>query len=248
MQKPVVCTSEPSEAATSSRHLVAMKTGRIKVRLFQGLLKLERDAILSASMYKHFLREAVVAHQDEPADSLFLLVTGSARFFFVTPYGHKVYVHWLVPGEIFGAASLLHYPTTFLVSTEVSKGAQILVWQRNAIRSLVVLYPRLLENALSVASDYLTWYLASHLSLICRNARQRLAHVLVSLANGIGHKSTAGVRLDITNEQLANTANITLFTASRLIGQFQRMGAVSKTRGHIFVRQPELLFRSAGKS
>jgi CRP/FNR family transcriptional regulator, nitrogen oxide reductase regulator len=54
--------------------------------------------------------------------------------------------------------------------------------------------------------------------------------------------SRGGVQLDITNEQLANAANITLFTTSRLMGQWQRSGAVVKSRGKIILRSPEGLF------
>jgi len=75
----------------------------------------------------------------------------------------------------------------------------------------------LLENALSIASDYFTYYVATHVALTCHTARQRLAQVLVNLADGIGQQVPGGVQLDVTNEELANTANVTLFTASRLL-------------------------------
>jgi CRP-like cAMP-binding protein len=118
------------------------------------------------------------------------------------------------------------------------------VWQRNTIRTLAAQYPKLLENGLTIANDYLTWYLASHLSLVCHTARQRLANVLVSLSSGIGRKRPEGVDLEITNEQLANTANITLFTASRLMSEWQRSGALAKSRGKVLLRHPEQLLSS----
>jgi len=43
---------------------------------------------------------------------------------------------------------------------------------------------------------------------------------LSSLASGIGRKCPDGIDLEITNEQLANTANITLFTTSRLMSEW----------------------------
>jgi CRP-like cAMP-binding protein len=66
--------------------------------------------------------------------------------------------------------------------------------------------------------------------------------VLVSLANGIGKKRTEGIHLEITNEQLANTANITIFTVSRLLSEWQRRGALAKSRGQIILRSPGRLF------
>jgi CRP-like cAMP-binding protein len=78
--------------------------------------------------------------------------------------------------------------------------------------------------------------------LTCHSAQQRLAGVLDSLVGVIGQKVPAGVELDVTNEELANAANVTPFTASRLLSAWQRDGAVKKSRGKILLRQPTRLF------
>jgi CRP-like cAMP-binding protein len=214
---------------------------RSTVRLLEGLSESEQNTILAAASYRRFSGHSVVASEGEPADQLFLVIRGSARYFVITPQGRKVYLLWLVPGEIFGGASLLAKASNFLVSTEIAKNSSVCVWERQTIRSLATRYPRLLENGLAIATDYLTWYLASHLGLLCHTARQRLANVLVSLANGLGRKCSDGIQLDITNEQLANTANITLFTASRLLSEWHRRGAVAKSRGRVVLCRPERL-------
>ena len=103
-------------------------------------------------------------------------------------------------------------------------------------------YPKLLDNALPFASDHLTWFLAAHLALVSKTARERLAQVLLSLAQGIGCRVPDGVELDITNENLANAANITPFTASRLLSEWHRRGAILKKRRKIVLRTPEQLF------
>src|SRR6476620_2945742 len=103
-------------------HIASVADGNIKVRLFNGLDRAQRHAILATATHRHFTRETVVTHQGDPADRLFLLLRGSARFFFLTPNGQKFYLHWLSPGEIFGAASLITEEANFIVSTEVSKG------------------------------------------------------------------------------------------------------------------------------
>jgi CRP/FNR family transcriptional regulator, nitrogen oxide reductase regulator len=221
--------------------VASMAADSFKVRLLEGLSGGERHSILAAAAYRRLSRHSVVTNQGEPADRLFLIIEGSARYFFITPDGRKIYLLWLTSGEIFGGAALLPEPSLFLLGAEIVKDSCVLVWERNTIRSLAARHPRLLENGLAIASDYLTWYLASHLGLVCHTARQRLARVMVSLASGIGRKCPDGIYLEITNEQLANTANITLFTASRLLSEWQRSGAVIKTRGSILLRHPEQL-------
>ncbi len=234
----------PASDALLRSDVASLIADRSRVRLLEGLSESAQNTILAAASYRRFSGHSVVASEGEPADQLFLVIKGTARYFVITPQGRKVYLLWLVPGEIFGGASLLAKPSDFLVSTEIAKNSSVCVWERKTIRSLATRYPRLVENGLAIATDYLTWYLASHLGLLCHSARQRLAHVLVSLANGLGRKCPDGIQLNITNEQLANTANITLFTASRLLSEWQRRGAVAKSRGRVVLRRPERLILS----
>ena len=100
--------------------------------------------------------------------------------------------------------------------------SSVLIWDRPTIRGLAERYPKLLENALLTASDYVAWHLMSHIGLACYTGRQRVAQVLVTLARTIGQETRGGVALHLTNEELANAANVMPFAVSRLITQWQR--------------------------
>ncbi len=101
---------------------------------------------------------------------------------------------------------------------------------------------KLLENALLTASDSVAWHLMSHVGLACYTSRQRVAQVLVTLARTIGQETNGGVALHLTNEDLANAANVTPFAVSRLISQWQRDRALVKRRGKVLLLSPERLF------
>ena len=152
---------------------------------------------------------------------------------------------WIPPGEIFGSAALLPAPSGYHISTEAVRTSAVLVWDRATIRSLAGQYPRLLENAFYLTLYYLAAYRAAHRALICDTAGERLAHVLVSLASEIGETVLEGVELKIRNEELANEANVTLFTASRLLSQWQRAGLLLKGRGKILLRSSDPLLEHA---
>lgn len=238
----VVGPKIPPERAAYWKFLVhPLLVGNTQSKFLQGLGLPDRKNILLAASYRHFSKRSVAAHQHDMANELFLLLKGSARYFFITPDGQEVYLFWLAAGDVFGLATLLAEPGEFLVSTEVDEDAHVLVWQRDTIRKLATRHIALLENSMAIANDYLTWYLATHLNLIRYNARERLAHVLQTLAQGIGRRLAKGVLLDITNEQLANTANITLFTVSRLMSEWRRLGVIEKSRGHVLLLDPEAL-------
>jgi CRP-like cAMP-binding protein len=118
----------------------------------------------------------------------------------------------------------------------------MLMWDRATLRNLASRYPKLLENALPIAYDYFSWYIADHIALIENTARQRLTRVLVYLAQTFGKRVPDGLEFDATNEELASAANITPFTASRLLRAWQSEGAVSKSRGKVLLRSSGRLF------
>lgn len=214
---------------------------RVKSPFFDGLAPRELDEVLRAARQCRYRAGAVVASQGTPANSLFLLVSGRARFFILTPDGHKIVLMWLPVGEVIGGAALQSRPSDYIVNTETIKDSTILVWDKPAIRRLAIRYPQLLDNALNTAAEYFTFYVATHVALTCHTAPQRVAAILLNLAQGVGHKVPSGVELDVTNEELAQAANVTHFTASRLLGHWQRQRALVKTRGKILLISPENL-------
>jgi CRP-like cAMP-binding protein len=217
-------------------------TTDLKSKFLEGLALCDLKVVLAAARQREYLANSVIINQGHTADHLFLLTKGRARFFFNTSDGKKVVLLWLTPGEAFGCSALLSTPSPYLVCTEALKDSSMLVWDRVTLRNLATHYPRLLENTLRIASEYLAWYLADHAALISQTARQRLARVLVCLAETIGHKSSDGFEFDATNEELASAANVTPFTASRLLSEWQTNRAVVKRRGKILLRSPERLF------
>lgn len=210
-------------------------------RFFSGIGAADVQLILAEATERRLPAGAIVTRQDAPAAELFLIATGRARHFTHTPDGDKILLRWLPQGDIFGGAALLVDPSAYRVSTEIVRDTSLLVWRRASIRTLAERYPRIWDNTLSTASDYLDWYIAAHLALSSQTARQRLAGVLVSLAPLHGRAVPGGVELDVTNEELASAAHITLFTASRILNEWQRRRAIVKRRGHVVLRAPERL-------
>ncbi len=213
----------------------------VRSQFLAELVPAHRKTILAAASQRRFVAKSVITNQGHPADYLFLLTKGLARFFFITDEGRKLLFQWLGPGDLFGGRTVLSSPSSYLFSTETVTDCSVLAWDRRTIRALVEQYPRLLENALLTASDFLAWHLTSYIGLACHSARDRVARVLVTLARTVGQKVPGAVALQITNEELACAANVTPFTASRLMSQWERGGVLIKHRGKVVLRSPERL-------
>jgi CRP/FNR family transcriptional regulator, nitrogen oxide reductase regulator len=214
-----------------------------KPRFFEGLDLSDVKTIMAAGTEQRFAANSLIARQGYSAGHLYLLLTGRLRRFFTTVDGQKIVLLRVTAGEIFGEAAVLAKPQEYLVSSEATTHSATLVWSRATIRSLCSRYPRLVENTLLISFDYLAGYRTAHASLICDTAPQRLAQVLANLSDGIGQKVAGGVELDVRNEELADEAHISLFTASRLLSAWQRQGMLVKRRGKIVLRYPARLLR-----
>jgi CRP/FNR family transcriptional regulator, nitrogen oxide reductase regulator len=214
----------------------------LQPRFLSGLTKTELSAILSAATHRHFLASSVIVHEQDPADRFFVLTSGQGRHFVLTSSGSKILLHWLTPGQIFGGVAVLPTPAHYLASTEVLSDSCALVWNRKTMRQFVSEYPRLLDNALSIAvTEHVAWLVAALVPLNAEDARGRLANVLASLACGVGKAGADGVEIQIGNEDLASRANVTPFTVSRMLRAWQREGILTKGRGKVTLRKPQLL-------
>jgi CRP-like cAMP-binding protein len=208
---------------------------KFSAQLLDGIAPPDCQKIFAAASRRQFPAKSIIAYQGEPADHLYLLTKGRAQLFFTTSSGKKIILLWLAPGQILCGAALLSRPTLYLVTTEAVEASSTLVWDRATIRALAERYPRIVENTLLTASEYLAWYCAAHAALSTRSAKERLSQLLVCLARGIGRRVRGGVELDVTNEELASAASITPFTASRLLSKWQRSGIIAKRRGKILI-------------
>jgi CRP/FNR family transcriptional regulator, nitrogen oxide reductase regulator len=214
---------------------------------FYGLQSSEIDLILGAARSCRFPAKSIMTFQGDPADHFLLMWEGRARYFFEAANGKKVILMWIRQGDVFGATTLVPKPSFYLSSTEAVMDSTVLVWDRSTMRALAQRFPKLLENVLVIATNYFYWYVAAHAALVSQTARERLAHVIFGLTESIGEKANGFVEIDVTNEELASSANITIYTVSRMISSWEREGVIRRKRGKILVRSPEGLFGRAAK-
>jgi CRP/FNR family transcriptional regulator, nitrogen oxide reductase regulator len=212
-------------------------------RFLDGLTPSQCRLLFEAASLEEFEPGSLITRQGFPAGSIALLIQGCARFACTTLEGRKLNLRWIYPGEICGLAALLSHPHNYLLSSEVVRASVALIWKHAAIRSFAAGCPRLIDNGLTLTFDYIRLYQISHICATSQTARQRLALVLGAVAEAIGRKEEGGIEMDVRNEDLANDANLTVFTASRLLNEWQREGILVKTRGKILLRSPQALLR-----
>jgi CRP-like cAMP-binding protein len=216
--------------------------GPALIDLFKGLTKTEIDVIKAAAAERKFGQSEIIVRSEEPSIRLFLVKKGWVNYSFLTSEGREILLGRLSPGDVFGVAAFLSEPAYHFGTAKAVNDTEVLTWEHLLIRELAKAYPRLAENALAIALRSVTFHAERHIGLVSKTARERIAWALKVLGTRVGRVHSAGVEIDIKNEDLASLADVNLFTASRILQLWERKGVLAKSRGRVLIRFPEKLF------
>ena len=205
------------------------------------LEKSEIREILASATRRKYKGEEVIARADEPATHMFLVKDGFVDYFVVTSDGREILLRRLVSGNIFGVAAFLSDPVGYVGTSKAVHSSEVFTWEHAVIRRLAKDFPKLGENALRTLLRYIALFAERHIALVSKPAQERLAFALTSLGSRAGHMVPSGVEINIKNEDLASLADVSFFTASRFLQDWERKGALEKSRGKVLIRSPEKL-------
>ena len=206
-----------------------------------GLGLAATHAILGAAKIRRISAKRAITTRGQQATHLFLVQTGQVRYYHLTKRGDLVLLGYLVPGDVIGLVTLLKSPSAYMASAEATSDCELLAWDHAVVRSFADLYPLLGENGLRIALGYLRNYIERHVGLVTETAEERLARTLLKLGHQTGDVQHDGVEIRATNAELGALADISPFTASRVLNGWVRAGTVSKGRGRILLHAPEAL-------
>ena len=116
------------------------------------------------------------------------------------------------------------------------------VWNHDQIVRLSDHYPQIRTNALSITLRLL-WTLSDrHVSIFEDRASHRVARALIDMGRRSGKIHPEGIDVRITNEHLGALADVSRFTASRILSGWNKTGVVTKERETVRIHSPENLF------
>lgn len=193
----------------------------------------ELKAVLIAGRQERILPHQILQQEGDQPVRLWFLMTGLVAVYRLGHDGHKVFLRWGVPGDTFGLATILPFPERYVVTIETVKGGSMLAWDRASARALALRCPNLDKALNAVMANYLDKLIDVVGTYAFQPAEQRLSRVLIESARELGRKGLDGIEVDLTNEQLAVAAHMSVFTATRKLSKWQDLGILTKRRGKI---------------
>jgi CRP-like cAMP-binding protein len=206
-----------------------------------GLEESATRAVLGAAQIQKISAKHNITTGGHRATHFFLVQSGRVRYYHLTTHGEVVLLAWLVPGDVIGLVALMRSPSAYMATAEATSDSELLAWEHSVIRKLVSRHPLLGENGLRIALGYLRNYVERHVGLITKTAEERLAETLLRLSDQSGEVHPDGIEIRVTNDQLGALADISPFTASRVLSNWGRAGTLSKGRGRVLLHAPEAL-------
>lgn len=221
-------------------HLRVDALGRCQ--LFRGLPPAAlMDLAPGSTLFQARRRQAIFEEGDD-ACSCWLLVSGLAKIAQSTDCG-RVIIHRLVgPGELLGGLAVgpgAPLPSTSAYTLDPSI---VLSIEQPILERALLRHPELARNAVRLLAERLRQMEEDHMSLATRKVEDRLAELLVRLAEKVGRVYPEGVRLGLTREELAQMVGTNHFSVSRQLTQWEAEGfLLSRREVVVLVDAPGLL-------
>jgi CRP/FNR family transcriptional regulator, nitrogen oxide reductase regulator len=209
--------------------------------LFTDIEQSAMQTILGSAESRHISAKRNITIGGDEATHLFLVQEGRAHYYHLTRQGESVLLAWLAPGDVIGLVSMLKARSSYMASADAISDCELLAWKHSVLSKLVSRHPILAENGLRIALGYLRCYVGRHIGLVTKTAEERLAETLLRLIDWSGEIVSDGIDIRATNDELAGFADVSPFTASRVLSNWERKGVLSKKRGRVVLKSPESL-------
>ncbi len=216
----------------------------LAIPLLAGLSPSEMVDVLAQGRTLKVMPKTRVCTGGDKAENLFVVIRGRIKYSRFTAAGDEITLRLFTPGEAFGLATLLPDPLNYLGTAEALLAGELLVWNHHEIARLSDRYPHLKTNGLLIALHFLGTVSDRHADLFEGSASHRLARALIDVGRRSGGIRPQGIDVHITNEQLGSLADVSRFTASRVLSGWSRAGVITKERNAVHIHSPEGLLSS----
>jgi CRP/FNR family transcriptional regulator, cyclic AMP receptor protein len=207
-----------------------------KVGLFAGLGEAQLESLVKVSHTRLIPRGAIVFFQDDPADVLYIILSGSITVLLSNVDGRELIISEMHPGEYFGELGLITGKPRSATAVAHEKSELVIV-PKEVFLALLDREPALARHLLDVVAERLYQSNQREGALAFLDAPGRLARILLQLER----EATDPGFITISQEELASRTGLTRQTVAKNLGRWRRSGWLITGRGRIvLLNQPAL--------
>ena len=216
------------------------------VPLFASLPADQLRRVADLAQTRTINAKTLLIRQRTAATTLYVVVGGQIRVSEVTADGQEVLYRFIGPGQMIGGMAAVG-GLTYPVTAYAARDSRLLAWNTAAMQRLMEQYPLIARNAMCLMVARIEELQARCVALATQQVRQRIANTLLRLTEQSGRRVPNGILLDmrLSRQDLAEMTGTTLYTASRLLNQWQRDKIITLDQRKILIRKAHDLVRMA---
>ena len=180
-------------------------------------------------------RRQPIFREDDDTNRCWLLVSGLAKIAQSTACGRVIIHRLVVPGELLGGLSAGPGSPALATSAVALEASLVLTIEQPFIDQALLRHPGLGRNAVRLLLQRLRQMEDDHVRLATGKVEERLAELLVRLAEKVGRPGPEGVQLGLTREDLAQMVGTNHFSVSRQLAQWESQGFLLSRREVVVV-------------
>ena len=167
-----------------------------------------------------FARNTEIYGENEPAEYLYKLVSGTVRTSKILNDGRRQIGEFYMPGDIFG----LEVGDDHAFSAEAITDAKVIVIKRSAVEALAARDNDVARQLWTTTGRELQ-RMQEHILLLIKSAQERVAGFLLEMAERI--PSTNEVELPMSRQDIADYLGLTIETVSRTLTILENSAAIA---------------------
>ena len=167
-----------------------------------------------------FPRNAEIYGENEPAEYLYKLVSGSVRISKILNDGRRQISAFYLPGDVFG----LEVSGEHALSAEAITDVEIILVKRSAIEALAARDSDVARQLWAVTGRELQ-RMQEHILLLIKTAQERVAGFLLEMASRV--KCANEVELPMSRQDIADYLGLTMETVSRTLTSLEDSAAIA---------------------
>lgn len=196
------------------------------------------------SRTKSFTAGSPIYLPSDLADGVLLLTEGRVRICNTSEEGKRAILAYIDPGELFGELSLLGDVVRDELAEAVER-SQVILMPRDEIQRVMQDNARLTLGITKLVGLRRQRIERRLKSLLFRSVGQRLADLLLELAERYGKETATGVVIDLrlSHQEMASAIGSTRESVTLLLGEWTTAGIVAKQRNRVTILSLERLRR-----
>ena len=186
--------------------------------------------------------------QGDPAEYAYVLTKGQVKLLQSNPSGKQVNIRTIQPWEMFAALGAVRRDATYPASAQAIHESTALVIKSAFLGQMMQTRPYLALGLTRLMTSLIQDIQARYRELATERVEQRIARTLLRLASQMGQRvdpETPMVELLFTRQDLAEMAGTTLFTVSRTLSDWEKLGYIEAGRERIAIKKPHELVKIA---